>query len=242
MTKQFNVKQSIEQLAADVLFGARVLYRELDDIFGHVSGRLPREAKRDGLLFARMRIAPKPLDPDEVMEIDFSCRRVKGKQHVSGETFIHTEIYQARPEACAVVHAHPPHVVILSATGRKLETFNPSSIAFRGGVPVLGSQLIYQAEDGREIAQALGNGKAVILKNHGAVTIGRTVAEAVVTMYLLERAAYAHLVGGSDLKAWQPDETYLKVADQSYKFLWRTWHWELESGGAMARWERKRRR
>jgi hypothetical protein len=43
-------------------------------------------------LFARMRIAPKPLDPDEVMEIDFSCRRIKGKQHVSGETFIHTEI------------------------------------------------------------------------------------------------------------------------------------------------------
>ena len=63
-----------------------------------------------------------------------------------------------------------------------------------GGVPVLGSQLIFQAEDGREIAQALGKGEAVILKNHGAVTIGRSVAEAVVTMYLLERAAYAHLL------------------------------------------------
>ena len=53
--------QAVAQLADDVLFGARVLYRELDDIFGHVSGRLPREAKREGLLFARMRIAPKPL-------------------------------------------------------------------------------------------------------------------------------------------------------------------------------------
>jgi ribulose-5-phosphate 4-epimerase/fuculose-1-phosphate aldolase len=238
MTKKTSQRNSMAQLADDVLFGARVLYRELDDIFGHVSGRLPREAKREGLLFTRMRIAPKPLAPDEVMEIDFSCRRIKGKQHVSGETFIHSEIYKARPEICGVVHAHPPHVVILSATGRKLETFNPSSISFRGGVPVLGSQLIYQAEDGREIAQALGNGKAVILKNHGAVTIGRSVAEAVVTMYLLERAAYAHLVAGNDLKAWEPDETYLKVSDQSYRFLWRTWHWEVESGGAMARWTR----
>ena len=234
-------RQLLKQLADDVLFGARVLYRELDDIFGHVSGRLPPEAQREGLLFARMRIAPEPLDPDEVMEIDFSCRRIKGKQHVSGETFIHTEIYKACPQVGAVVHAHPPHVVILSATGRKLESFNPASIPFRGGVPVLGSQLIYQAEDGREIAQALGNGKAVVLKNHGAVTIGRSVAEAVVTMYLLERAAYAHLISGNDLKSWEPDETYLKVADQSYKFLWRTWHWELENGGAMARWERKRR-
>ena len=97
------------------------------------------------------------------------------------------------------------------------------------------AQLIYKAEDGVEIAQALGDGKAVILKNHGAVTIGRSVAEAVVTMFLLDRAADAHLVAGNDLKAWEPDETYLRVADQSYRFLWRTWHWELESGGAMAR-------
>jgi ribulose-5-phosphate 4-epimerase/fuculose-1-phosphate aldolase len=240
MAKKRSENNLLGQLSDDVLFGARVLYRELDDIFGHVSGRLPQVAKREGLLFARMRIAPKPLDPDEVMEIDFSCRRITGKQHVSGETFIHTEIYKSRPEVCSVVHAHPPHVVILSATGRKLETFNPSSISFRGGVPVLGSQLIYQAEDGREIAQSLGDGKAVILKNHGAVTIGRTVAEAVVNMYLLDRAAYAHLIAGNDLKAWEPDETYLRVSDQSYKFLWRTWHWELESGGAMARWTRKR--
>ena len=242
MAQKGLAKNLLAQLSDDVLFGARVLYRELDDIFGHVSGRLPREAKREGLLFARMRIAPQPLDPDEVMEIDFSCRRIKGKQHVSGETFIHTEIYQARPEIGAVVHAHPPHVVMLSATGRKLETFNPSSISFRGGVPVLGSQLIYKAEDGREIAAALGKGKAVILRNHGAVTIGRTVAEAVVTMYQLERAAYAHLIAGNDLKPWEPDETYLKVSDQAYKFLWRTWHWELESGGAMARWARRVRK
>ena len=92
MANKGTPKDSLVQLADDVLFGARVLYRELEDIFGHVSGRLPREAKREGLLFARMRIAPKPLDPDEVMEIDFSCRRIKGRQHVSGETFIHTEI------------------------------------------------------------------------------------------------------------------------------------------------------
>ena len=81
MAKKNSAKNSTTQLADDVLFGARVLYRELDDIFGHVSSRLPREAKREGLLFTRMRIAPKPLDPDEVMEIDFSCRRIKGKQH-----------------------------------------------------------------------------------------------------------------------------------------------------------------
>ena len=133
MAKTNSNKQALKQLADDVLFGARVLYRELDDIFGHVSGRLPQEAKREGLLFTRMRIAPKPLDPDEVMEIDFTCRRIKGKQHVSGETFIHTEIYKARPEVGGVVHAHPPHAVILSATARKLETFQSASIAFAAG-------------------------------------------------------------------------------------------------------------
>ena len=239
MVKKNSAKDSLTELADDVLFGARVLYRELDDIFGHVSGRIPREAKREGLLFTRMRIAPKPLDPDEVMEIDFTCRRVKGKQHVSGETFIHTEIYKARRDVGGVVHAHPFHAVVLSATGRQLETFHPASIAFGSGVPFLGGNQINTEKDGHEVAEMLGQGAAILLKNHGAVTVGKDVAQAVIRMYYLERAAYAHLIAGKDLLPWKPDSTYRHIIDDSYKFLWRTWHWELESGGAMARWQRK---
>ena len=239
MVKKNAAKDSLTELADDVLFGARVLYRELDDIFGHVSGRIPREVKREGLLFTRMRIAPKPLDPDEVMEIDFTCRRVKGKQHVSGETFIHTEIYKARRDIGGVVHAHPFHAVVLSATGRQLETFHPASIAFGSGVPFLGGNQINTEKDGHEVAEMLGQGAAILLKNHGAVTVGKDVAQAVIRMYYLERAAYAHLIAGKDLLPWKPDSTYRHIIDDSYKFLWRTWHWELENGGAMARWQRK---
>jgi ribulose-5-phosphate 4-epimerase/fuculose-1-phosphate aldolase len=242
MVKKNAAKDSLTELADDVLFGARVLYRELDDIFGHVSGRIPREVKREGLLFTRMRIAPKPLDPDEVMEIDFTCRRVKGKQHVSGETFIHTEIYKARRDVGGVVHAHPFHAVVLSATGRQLETFHPASIAFGSGVPFLGGNQINTEKDGHEVAEMLGQGAAILLKNHGAVTVGKDVAQAVIRMYYLERAAYAHLIAGKDLLPWKPDSTYRHIIDDSYKFLWRTWHWELESGGAMARWQRKSRK
>jgi L-fuculose-phosphate aldolase len=241
MTKKISARQVMQQLADDVLFGARVLYRELDDIFGHVSGRLPPEAKRDGLLFARMRIAPKPLDPDEVMELDLSCRRRQGTQHVSGETFIHTEIYKARPEVGGVVHAHPFHTVVLSATGRTPQTFHPASIVFGNRVPLFRGNQINTEQDGREVAESLGQGAAIVLKNHGAVTVGRNVAQAIVRMYHLERTAYAHLMAGKDLALWKPDATYHGIVDESYRFLWRTWHWELENGGAMARWERKRK-
>jgi HCOMODA/2-hydroxy-3-carboxy-muconic semialdehyde decarboxylase len=230
--------QRLERVADEVLFGARILFRELQDIFGHVSSRLPPEANREGLLFARMRVAPEPLDPDEVMELDFSCRRRSGNQHVSGETFIHAEIYKTRPEVGGVVHAHPFHVVTLSATGRQLQTFHPASIAF-ANVPLFGGQQINTEKDGRELAETLGAGSAIILKNHGAVTVGKDIAEAVVRMYYLERAAYAHLIAGSDLHPWKPDATYDNIIDQSYKFLWRTWRWEVENGGAMARWEHK---
>ena len=239
MADQKLESQSVEELADEVLFGARVLLRELNDIFGHVSGRLPTGAGREGLLFARMRIAPKPLDPDEVMELDLSCRRVKGSQHVSGETFIHTAIYKARPNVGGVVHAHPFYTVVLSATGRKLQTFNPSSVSFRNGVPFFRSNQINSENDGREVAEALDQGKAIILRNHGAVTVGRNVAEAVVMMYYLERTAYAHLIAGKDLEPWEPDSTYLTLTDESYKFLWRTWQWEVENGGPMARWQKR---
>jgi ribulose-5-phosphate 4-epimerase/fuculose-1-phosphate aldolase len=242
MAKKSRKGRSIKSLADDVLFGARILLRELEDIYGHVSGRLPPETKREGLLFARMRIAPEPLDPDEIMELDFSCRRVRGTQHVSGETFIHTEIYKARPDVGGVVHAHPLHAVTLSATGRQLRAFHPPSIPFGEGVPVFRSNLIYSESDGREVAETLGRGRAVILRNHGAVTVGRSVAEAVVMMYYLEKAAYAHLMAGKDLAPWEPDSTYLKVSDQSYRFLWRTWRWEQQNGGVMNRWARRRTR
>jgi hypothetical protein len=50
MAAKNSLTQTMAQLADDVLFGARVLYRELDDIFGHVSGRLPRETKQRGIV------------------------------------------------------------------------------------------------------------------------------------------------------------------------------------------------
>ena len=80
MVKKSSANHLRAQLADDVLFGARVLYRELDDIFGHVSGRLPPATKREGLLFARMRIVPELPGPRRSKRS--STMKIPGHSHL----------------------------------------------------------------------------------------------------------------------------------------------------------------
>lgn len=104
------------------------------------------------------------------------------------EVHIHLEIYRRRDDVRAVVHAHPTAVLTLSATGAverpstSVGTFLPA-----GGAPVFDSPvLVNTVARGEALANALGAAPAAILRQHGAVTVGRSVEEAVVRMICLE--------------------------------------------------------
>ncbi len=166
MAKKNAAKNSTTQLADDVLFGARVLYRELDDIFGHVSGRLPPGAKREGLLFARMRIAPKPLDPDEVMEIDFSCRRINRP----AATNLSPRIYSVRQWSAAFPGQPDQHRTGRARSCRNARPrqgadtqksrrgYGRSKCGRRGGQDVLPGEGRIRAFDSRQRSRAMDAG------------------------------------------------------------------------------------
>ncbi len=88
-----------DDLRAQCLLGARILWRELRDVMGHVSCRLP-----NGEGFA-------------LKMVDFDCSRLQGEQPIL-EPYIHSEILPARPDVNAVVHAHPHMATVLSTTGK----------------------------------------------------------------------------------------------------------------------------
>jgi L-fuculose-phosphate aldolase len=113
----------------------------------------------------------------------------------SGETSMHLEIYKSRPDVQAIVHAHPPMASAFTTVDKKL---NVRLIA--ESYAILGEPVIapYALTGTQELADAVasglaGNTSCVLMKNHGALTVGGTLLEAFDRMEVLENAAKINL-------------------------------------------------
>lgn len=109
---------------------------------------------------------------------------------------IHSALHKARRDINAACHTHSVYGKAYSALAKPLEMINQDACTFYnshavyddfGGVAV-------EAEEGRAIARAIGDGKAAILKNHGLLTVGSTVDEAAYLFTLMERSCEAQLL------------------------------------------------
>jgi L-fuculose-phosphate aldolase len=168
---------------------------------GHVSIRVPGDPN----LFI---MKPHSYGFDEITEenivlCDLSGEKVGGGGRRHSEVFIHSEILKARPEINSVVHAHPENAIALSSTGQSLQMLSQPACNFADGLPYYTETmyLIRTAGLGAGVAKALGQSKAVLMRNHGVAVAGRTVEEAVILTLALEEACKIQLkveaAGGS---------------------------------------------
>lgn len=120
------------------------------------------------------------------------------------EVKIHSCIYKARPEINSVVHVHPTFTVVMSVLGQPIHSMcNEGNRLVADPIPVYPKQkIITTDEEGTEVARLLGNGEAVLLFGHGAVTAGRSMEQSVTDMIQLEHQAqmtyYAFAAAGKD--------------------------------------------
>jgi L-fuculose-phosphate aldolase len=131
------------------------------------------------------------LEPRELALVSLGDGSPLSGRVPSSELPLHLALYRAR-RVGAVVHTHSPEVVALSATRRELPAIHYSIVALGGPVRVaryarFGSERLAGAA-----LEALEDREAVILENHGAVTIGRTLEEAFERALLLEWLAGVH--------------------------------------------------
>jgi L-fuculose-phosphate aldolase len=113
----------------------------------------------------------------------------------SSERAVHTAVYAARPDAGAIVHAHPVYACVLAVAGE------PLPVVLDEVLPVLGGQVAvaeYVASGepglGDAAVRALGDRHAVLLAHHGSVTVGRDLEEAFYRLEVLERAAQVYVL------------------------------------------------
>ncbi len=109
---------------------------------------------------------------------------------------IHSELHKARPDVVAAAHSHSLYGKAFSSLGRLLDPLTQDSCAFFEDHAIFEefSGVVLDTSEGQKIAEALGGRKAVILQNHGLLTVGRTVEAAVWRYIAMEDACHAQLL------------------------------------------------
>ena len=145
----------------------------------------------------------KNLKPEELVLVDLQGNKIRGETNVSVETPIHAAIYRARKDVQAVVHTHAPTA---TAFGIAKTEILPLQIELfmllPNGVPVVS----FKAPGSKALADAvqkkIANHDALILENHGIVTVGSTIEAACSLNEMIEEGAKIQflvmVLGGRD--------------------------------------------
>jgi L-fuculose-phosphate aldolase len=184
-----------DEIKEQLIWAGKVLVGEGQDDFtrGHISFRLPDEPY---LFFMKPHsVGLDEITPENILTIDLDGNVVAGTARRHSEVYIHSEIFKQRVDINCVLHTHPPYAVALSATGRPMRASSqPGALFYEArGIDTGPLNRIRSKEMGAGVARALGPHRAVLLKNHGAVTVGATVAETVIGAIMLENAAMVQL-------------------------------------------------
>ncbi|HEX3936083.1 MAG TPA: class II aldolase/adducin family protein [Xanthobacteraceae bacterium] len=179
-----------------LIVAGRVLVAQGQDDFtrGHISFRLPDDP---GLFLMKAHsIGLDEITPQNILTIDLDGEVVAGTARRHSEVFIHSEILKARADVNCVIHTHPTYSIALSSTGRPLKCYSqPGALFYEAlGTYTDTINLIRTPAMGEGVARALGKGRAVLLKNHGVVVTGASIAEAVIGTIMLENGAMVQLV------------------------------------------------
>ncbi|MDA8125244.1 MAG: class II aldolase/adducin family protein [Deltaproteobacteria bacterium] len=176
-------------LKTKLALACRILGTEgQDDLdLGHVSVRIPGHPER--MWMKGKGLCLSEIHAEDLVTLDFNYRKLAGARAVHGELPIHVEIYRTRPDVNCVIHTHPLYATAFAATRQPLPAVNNEAVLFAAPLPYFdaSTDLIVKPEQGRLLAETLGDAKAVFMKNHGIVVVGESIEQAVARAYLLEK-------------------------------------------------------
>ena len=156
---------------------------------GNISGR-----EKDHFLITPTGVPVDEITPSKIVALDFDGD-VIGIGKPSSEWRFHCDILKARPEIHAVVHTHAPHATPLACLREELPPFH-YMIALAGGDSVrCAPYALFGTEElSRNAVQALTERKACLLANHGMITLGRDLDEAMAISIEIESLCQQYLL------------------------------------------------
>jgi len=182
-----------QRLAAGFRLFSRYGFDE--GVAGHITARDPE--RKDHFWVNPFGVHFGMIRASDLILVNHKGEVVEGKYPVNVAAFaIHSQVHAARPDVIAAAHSHSTYGKTWSSLGRLLDPLTQDACAFFDDHAVFSdfTGVVYQTTEGERIAQALGQHKAVILRNHGLLTVGHTVDEAVWWFITMDRSCHAQLL------------------------------------------------
>ena len=144
------------------------------------------------------------LRPEQMVVVDLEGHVIEGDLKPSSDTASHLYIYRHRPDVGGVVHTHSPYATAFAAVGRPIPVvLTAIADEFGGPVPCGEFVLIGDESIGKIVVDSIGSSPAVLLKNHGVFTVGKTATAAVKAAVMTEDNARTVWLA---LQLGQPEE------------------------------------
>jgi L-ribulose-5-phosphate 4-epimerase len=152
------------------------------------------------------------LRPEQIVILDLEGNIVEGDLKPSSDTASHIYVYRQRPDVNGVVHTHSTYATAFAALGRPIPVYlTAHADEFGCPIPVGGLAMIGNEEIGREVVACLGSSAAVLLKNHGVFTVGKSAEAAVKAAVMVEDIARTVWTA---LQIGQPDEIPAEMVEK----------------------------
>lgn len=170
-----------------------------EGVAGHITCRDPEYTdcfwvNPFGVSFNQMKMS-------DLILVNHKGQIVTGKhQNLNQAAFaIHAAIHHARPDVVAAAHSHSLYGKTWSACGKKLDPLTQDSCIFYEDHGLFNdySGVVLELSEGERIGKALGDNKAVILQNHGLLTVGHSIEECIFWFVTMERTCQSQILAES---------------------------------------------
>ncbi|MFT7649876.1 MAG: ribulose-5-phosphate 4-epimerase/fuculose-1-phosphate aldolase [Candidatus Poriferisodalaceae bacterium] len=182
-----------ERLASVFRVFARFGFEE--GVAGHVTARDPELT--DHFWVNPFGVAFSQIKASDLLLVDHAGNIVEGRHSLNQAAFaIHSRVHAARPDVIAAAHTHSLYGKTWSSLGRLLDPLTQDSCAFYEDHALFDdfTGVVLDTSEGDRIGEALGDNKAVILQNHGLLTVGHSVEEAAWWFITMERTCQSQLL------------------------------------------------
>lgn len=198
-------------------------------VYNHITARVPGA---DGqFLINEFGLGYDEVSASNLVKIDLDGNVLEeGERRINGPGYvIHSAVHAARHDVHCVMHTHTPYGMAVSALEEGLLPLQQDTYRFHERVAYHEFEGLAVDIDERErLVTDLGDRDAMILRNHGLLTVGRTVGEAWTLMWQLERACQVQVLAQSTgqavrqapLAAVERTAGLLEANDASLEWAW----------------------
>ena len=178
----------IKKLREDVLNICREMYRM--GLVRGTSGNVSSRDSESGLIAIKPSGVPyEDMELEDITIIDIERNVIEGSRKPSSEAPMHTKIYKKRSDVNGIVHTHSLYATAFASVGVEIPPINIMAVVIGGSVPVAKYAIPGTEEVGEAALEAIGDKKAVLLQNHGVVSIGTTLKSAFNVAFRVEEIA-----------------------------------------------------